>query len=207
MARRTQTVGYVRVSSAELNAEEHKARQLERIGEVDRLFVDKISGASRSNRTALVACMTYVRQGDVVLVASMDRLARSLRDLQTIIEEFHLKGATVRFLREDQICAPDADDTKSRLMLNLLGSFAEFERTLIRERQIEGVAIATATGSYKNRARKLRASELEEARRFIAQGVPRVQIARELGVNRSTLYRALASYPEDQSIHPIRSVQ
>ncbi|MBG0718178.1 recombinase family protein [Microbacterium sp. 2C] len=188
MPQRTQTVGYVRVSSDDQNL----ARQLEAIGEVDRVFSDKVSGGSRNNRTALDECTKYIRDGDTVRVASMDRLARSLRDMRDIVDEIIGKGAAVQFVKEGQTYSPDTNDPLSQLMLHMLGAFAEFERALIRERQAEGIRIAKAEGRYRGRARKLTPVQLDEARQLISTGVPKAEVARRYEVDRSTLHRALA---------------
>ncbi|RPE77646.1 MULTISPECIES: recombinase family protein [unclassified Frondihabitans] len=185
---KTQTVAYVRVSSTDQNLH----RQLESIGPVDRVFEEKVSGGSRTDRTALAECIRYVRDGDVVRVASMDRLARSLRDLRDIVDEIARKGATVVFVKEQQTYGRDAEDAMGQLMLNLLGAFAEFERSLIRERQAEGIRIAKAAGKYLGRAKKLTTEQVTEARELVATGVPKTVVARTLGVDRATLYRALA---------------
>ncbi len=186
---KTQIVAYVRVSSADQNLD----RQLETIGGVDRVFEEKISGGSRADRTALLDCIGYVRDGDVVRVASMDRLARSLADLRDIVDEITAKGASVEFVKEQQTYSRDTDDAIGRLMLNLLGAFAEFERTLIRERQREGIRIAKAAGKYKGRNRKLTDDQISEARRLISTGVPKTTVAQGLGIDRTTLYRMLAT--------------
>jgi len=186
--RHGQTVGYARVSTNE----QHLDRQLEAIGEVDRLFTDKVSGGSRATRTGLTECLAYIRDGDRLLVSSMDRLARSLIDLQQIVDEIIAKGAVVHFLRENQTYSAQADDPMSRLMLQLLGAFAEFERNLIRERQAEGIRLAKEAGRYKGRARSLSAVQIADAKQMIAGGVPKAKVASLLGVSRSTLYRAIA---------------
>lgn len=185
---KTQTVAYVRVSSVDQNL----GRQLEAIGDVDRVFEEKVSGGSRADRSALMECIRYVREGDVVRVASMDRLARSLTDLREIVDEITGKGASVVFVKEQQTYSRDTEDAIGRLMLNLLGAFAEFERTLIRERQREGIRLAQAAGKYKGRSQKLTAEQLTEARRLIESGVPKAKVARDLQIDRTTLYRALA---------------
>lgn len=97
----------------------------------------------------------------------------------------------MNFLKERAIYRPDATDPRDQLTPNLLGSFAEFERSLIRERQAEGIALAKAAGKYKGRAKKLTDKEVREIREKIAAGVPKAKLAREYNVNRTTLYRAL----------------
>ena len=187
MTQHTQTVGYVRVSSHDQNL----ARQLEAIGDVDRVFSDKVSGGTRDSREALAECIKYVRQGDTVRVASMDRLARSLRDMRDIVDEIVAKGATVQFVKEGQTYSSDSDDALSQLMLHLLAAFAEFERALIRERQAEGIRIAKAAGKYRGRGKKLTPEQIHEVHSYIAAGVPKAELARRYGVNRATIYRAL----------------
>lgn len=123
----------------------------------------------------------------------MDRLARSLGDLRDIVDEITAKGASVEFVKEQQTYSRDTDDAIGRLMLNLLGAFAEFERTLIRERQREGIRIAKAACKYKGRNRKLTDDQITEARRLISTGVPKTAVARQLSVDRTTLYRILAT--------------
>lgn len=185
--RRGQTVAYCRVSTLDQNLD----RQLAMVGRVDRVFTDQVSGRSRADRVGLAQCIAYLRDGDELRVASMDRLARSLSDLRAIVTEIVEKGATVHFVAEHSTYAPGAADPRAELMLNLLGAFAEFERSIIRERQAEGIALAKAAGRYAGRARKLTDAQLDTVREQIAAGVPKARIARELGVDRTTLYRAL----------------
>lgn len=184
-----QIVGYARVSTQQQNL----ARQLQALGEVDRLFQDKVSGGSRAARVGLEECLRYVREGDTVRVVSMDRLARSLADLQKIVAEIVDKGASVHFVKENQTYSLSSNDSMSRLLLQILGAFAEFERNLIKERQAEGIALAKKAGKYKGRARALSPAQLTQAEEQIRLGIPKARVARELGVDRSTLYRALAS--------------
>ena len=189
MQHKTQTVAYVRVSSVDQNP----ARQLEAIGDVDRVFEEKVSGGSRADRIALRDCIQYIRDGYTVRVASMDRLARSLNDLRDVVDDITAKGASVEFVKEQQTYSRDSDDAIGRLMLNLLGAFAEFERTLIRERQRDGIRLAKAAGKYKGRARKLSDEQIIEARRLINTGVPKTTVARQLNIDRTTLYRMLSA--------------
>ena len=184
-----QVVGYVRVSSRDQNP----ARQVEALGVVDKLFQDQVTGSTR-DRPGLTQLLDYVREGDTLRVTSMDRLARDLRDLQHLVDHLVRGGVSVEFLTEGLVYKPGKADALSNLMLHLLGALAEFERALIRERQAEGIAAAKKRGAYqgrRGRGRKLTPQQLHEARQRIAAGVPKAKIARDLGINRSTLYRAL----------------
>lgn len=142
---------------------------------------------SRTSRTALLDCIGYVRDGDIVHIASMDRLACSLGDLRDNVDEITAKSTSVEFVKEQQTYSRDTDEAIGRIMLNLLGAFAEFERTIIRERQREGIRIAKATGKYKGRKRKLTDDQITDARRLINTGVPKTTVARGLGIDRTTL--------------------
>jgi DNA invertase Pin-like site-specific DNA recombinase len=184
---RGQRVAYVRVSAADQN----EARQLEAVGECDRVYIEKQSARSRADRVKLAECIGYLRDGDELVVASMDRLARSLVDLKQIVGEITAKGASVEFVHERATYAAGAQDPRADLMLSLLGAFAEFERAIIRERQAEGIAIAKAKGKYKGRKRVLTAEQIDKARARVEAGEGPSAIARDLGVGRSTLYRAL----------------
>lgn len=178
-----QVVGYVRVSTIDQN----EARQLEAIGEVDRLFSEKVSGKSRE-REQLEEMMDYVREGDVVRVKSPDRLSRSTRDLLALIEELRAKGVEVEFVDNPSL---NTDTPQGEFMLTILGAVAQLERSVARERQAEGIAIAKANGVY-DREPKLTDGQLSTARELVKHGIPKAAIARELGVSRQTLYTALA---------------
>ncbi|WP_341254591.1 recombinase family protein [uncultured Dietzia sp.] len=180
-------VAYVRVSAADQN----EARQLEAVGECDQVYIEKQSARSRADRVKLAECIRYLRDGDELVVASMDRLARSLVDLKQIVGEITAKGASVEFVHERATYAAGAQDPRADLMLSLLGAFAEFERAIIRERQAEGIAIAKAKGKYRGRKRVLTDEQIGKARARVEAGEGPSAIARDLGVGRSTLYRAL----------------
>ncbi len=178
-------VGYIRVSTVDQNT----ARQLDGIA-LDRVFEDKASGKD-TKRPKLEECRRYVREGDTLYVHSMDRLARNLIDLRQIVEELTAKGVTVRFVKEALTFTADANPM-ARLLLNVMGSFAEFERELIRERQREGIAIAKKAGKFsKERAKKLTPAQVAEARELWNAGFPLAHLARDLGVSRQTLYTHL----------------
>ena len=180
-----QTVGYVRVSSLDQNS----ARQLDGI-HTDKTFTDKASGKD-TQRPQLQAMLEFVRTGDTVLVHSMDRLARSLGDLEAIVKGLTAKGVSVRFVTQGMTFTGD-DSPMNTLMLQLLGAVGQFERSLILERQREGIAIAKAKGVYKGRKASLDADGVAKLHTMVGQGIPKAQIAVTLGVSRTTLYANLA---------------
>lgn len=181
-----QLIGYVRVSSQEQNP----ARQHESIGHVDKVFEDKLSGKNRA-RPGLGAMRSHVRDGDWVRVASMDRLARSVIDLHSLVDEMVSNGVTVEFVKENVIVGPGDHRPMDRLLLTVLGGIAEFERSIIRERQAEGIAVAKKRGVYA-KPLSLSAEQVAQVQDRARAGVPKSIIARELGVSRSTVYNALA---------------
>ena len=180
-----QRIGYVRVSATDQNA----ARQLDGI-EVDRVFTDRASGKD-VQRPALEEMMGYVRQGDTVLVHSMDRLARNLDDLRQIVQTLTRKGVLIEFVKE-HLRFTGEDTPMANLMLAVMGAFAEFERALIGERQREGFAQARRRGAYRGRKPVLSRDRLEEVRRLAAAGMGKTALARQFGVSRQTIYTALA---------------
>lgn len=180
-----QTVGYVRVSSGGQN----EARQLDGLT-IDKTFTDKVSGKD-IQRPQLQAMLEFVREGDTVLVHSMDRLARSLKDLEAIVTGLTGRGVTVSFVSQGMTFT-GADSPMNTLMLQMLGAVAQFERSLILERQREGIAIAKAKGGvYKGRKPSLDAAGITELRALVAQGMPKAKIAAQLGISRTTLYAHL----------------
>ena len=124
------------------------------------------------------------------MCVSMDRLARSLGDLHNIVTELTERGVEVQFLKEAQTYSRDSSPV-SKLMLGLLGSIAEFERSLIRERQAEGIAKANERGVCKGRSKSLSDAEVSSMKAAIDRGVPKAKVAREYGISRATLYRYL----------------
>lgn len=183
-----QIVGYARVSSTS----QHLDRQLQALLDAgcEKIFQEKVSGASRE-RPELINVLDYLRDGDKLVCVSMDRLARSLGDLHNIVSELTQRGVTVQFLKEAQTYSRDSSPV-SKLMLGLLGSIAEFERSLIRERQAEGIAKAKERGVYKGRSKSLTESEAQALVDAASRGVSKSRIARDFGVSRATVYRYLA---------------
>lgn len=179
-----QRIGYVRVSTQDQNVD----RQLEGL-ELEQVFTDKASGKN-ADRPQLEALLKYARIGDTVFVHSMDRLARNLDDLRRIVSQLTARGVKVQFLKESLIFTGE-DSPMATLMLSVMGAFAEFERSLIRERQREGIALAKARGVYKGRKNSLVPADMGKIKEKIAAGVPKAQVARDLGVSRETLYKYL----------------
>ncbi|MBG6185275.1 DNA invertase Pin-like site-specific DNA recombinase [Arthrobacter sp. CAN_A214] len=184
---RVQRIGYARVSTLDQNL----ARQLAALGAVDRLFEEKQSGAQRAGRAALAGMIEYARHGDVVVVSSMDRLARSVVDLNQIVGELTAKGVTVEFIAERVRFTPGGADPFAEFQLNIMASFAQLERAITRERQADGIRAAKERGAYQGRSRKLTDDQLLEARNLIEARVPKAEVARRLNIDRTTLYRAL----------------
>jgi DNA invertase Pin-like site-specific DNA recombinase len=177
-------IGYVRVSSVDQN----DARQLDGIA-LDKTFTDKASGKD-TDRPQLKAMLAHVREGDHLYVHSMDRLSRSLRDLQGVVEGLTAKGVKVSFVKESMTFTGN-DDPMATLMLQLLGAVGQFERALINERQREGIAIAKTKGVYKGRKPVLDDAARTTLREMAAQKVPKTDIAATLGISRASVYEYL----------------
>jgi DNA invertase Pin-like site-specific DNA recombinase len=180
-----QRVGYQRVSTVDQNT----ARQLDGV-EVDKTFTDKASGKD-TNRPELARALDYVREGDTLVVHSMDRLARNLEDLRRVVRELTGKGVRVEFVKES-LTFTGEDSAMGTLLLSMLGAVAEFERSMILERQREGIAIAKAAGKYKGRQPALTPEKAEELRSRLAAGESVSALAREFGVARQTVYNYAA---------------
>ncbi|PPF09950.1 transposase [Rathayibacter sp. AY1G1] len=179
-----QRVGYVRVSTLDQST----VRQLDGLT-LDRVFEDKASGKD-VNRPQLEEMIGFVRDGDTVLVHSMDRLARNLEDLRRLVRRLTDKKVRVEFVKE-QLTFTGEDSAMANLLLNMMGAFAEFERELIRERQREGIALAKQRGVYRGRARSLTLAQVAELRERAGAGVPKTTLAKKYGISRETVYAYL----------------
>lgn len=183
-----QVVGYIRVSSVDQNLDRQQD-SMDAAG-AERVFTDKASGKDRK-RPGLEDCMRYLRDGDTLIAHSIDRLARSLADLQDLVSELSGRGVTVSFIKEGLTFTPGSHGSAmDRLLFQVLGAFAEFERSLIRERQREGIAIAQAKGKRFGRPKALTTDQVAEAKERVAAGETPSSIARDLGVSRQTVWRA-----------------
>ncbi len=176
-------IGYARVSSAgqslELQTEALKAAGCEKI------YAEKKSGKSASDRPQLARALDQVREGDTLIVTRLDRLARSVADLHTIVERLTSEGVSFRCLQQGGV---DTNTSTGKLMLAILGAVAEFENDIRRDRQRDGIEKAKAAGVYKGRQRAI---DPDRVRSLKAGGMGAAAIAKELGIARASVYRAL----------------
>lgn len=186
-----QIIGYRRVSSIS----QSMARQ--ELPDCDVYFDEVISGKSKK-RPKLEEMMRHARTGDVVQVHSIDRLARSLLDLQAIVDELVEKGVAVKFVKEGLEFSNKKDNATGRLMLQMLGSIAEFERTLILSRQREGIAKARSEGKYRGRRQTIDAARIIE-RWEEDRDLPLKNIAKASHCSVTTVHRALSKHEPYQS--------
>jgi DNA invertase Pin-like site-specific DNA recombinase len=189
-----QQVGYRRVSSKDQNLD----RQLAGI-ELDRVFNEKAS-ASTAHRPELKACLDYVREGDTLHVHAMDRLARNLTDLTATVDILTASGVTVQFHNEGMAFSGKDDTPMNRFMLQMMGSFAEFERNLINERRREGQEAARAAGKVLG-APPIPEAKKKQVLELIAGGMPKSHAAKKVGISRPSLYKILKNNPKVQSVH------
>lgn len=181
-------IGYIRVSSFDQNT----ARQLDGV-KLDKIFEEYASGKS-ADRPALQACLDYLREGDILHVHSIDRLARNLQDLLSIVSELKEKQVTVKFHKEKlEFTGNDSSgkgDAFQELQLHIIAAVAQFERALILERQREGIEIAKREGKYKKVGRKpaLTEVQIEDVKKRIEQGETIASVSRLYGVSRQTIY-------------------
>ncbi len=182
-------VGYIRVSTVDQNT----VRQLDGI-ELDKTYSEYASGKD-TNREQLKALIDYVREGDTVHIHSIDRLARNLADLKELISLLNNKGVSVHFHKEGMKFNGDKTDSMTNLLFNILGSFAEFERELMLERQREGIAKAKEEGKYKGRTKSVDDTAIREAMK--KEGASYRKVAKELNVSLSTVQRAMKGEPQN----------
>ena len=181
-----QRVGYLRVSTMDQNTD----RQLDGVA-LDKVFTDKASGKD-THRPELTRAIDYVREGDTLVVHSMDRLARNLEDLRRIVRELTSKGVRVEFAKES-LTFTGEDSAMNTLLLSMLGAVAEFERSMILERQREGIAIARTAGKYKGRKASLTPAQAAQMRERLAAGDSVTALAADYGVSRQTIYNYKAA--------------
>lgn len=178
-------VGYIRVSSIDQNPD----RQLVDII-CEKIFVEKASAGSLE-RPVLKRTLDFIREGDTLYVHSIDRLARNTTDLLNLVQTITEKKVTLHFVKENLIFGDEDVSGYSRFLLSVLGAFAEFERSIIRERQAEGIKLAKEKGVYKGRKRALNDQQIQEIRDSVQLGVSVSKLARKYKVSRATVYNML----------------
>lgn len=190
-------IGYARTSTADqLAGFESQIKELESAG-CEKIFSEQVS--SVATRPQLQSAIEFVREGDRLIVTKIDRLARSVSDLLTIINTLERKKVAIRILN----LGMDTETPTGKLMLTVLAGVAQFEREIMLERQREGVAKAKAAGKYKGR--KPIASDLQqEVIRLVANGKSKVNIAKELGIGEATVYRILKNQDSKDQIKKAR---
>lgn len=178
----SEQIGYIRVSSVDQNTE----RQLHNIN-LDKSFTDKCSGKD-TNRPALKQLIEYAREGDVVHVHDISRMARNTEDLLRLVKEFTVQGISLKFHKE-HFDFTGEDNPMQQLMLTMLGGIYQFERAMILERQREGIAIAKQKGKFKGKP--VNVALHKQIQQRYADGMNKLQIAKTLGCARATVYKAL----------------
>ena len=176
-------VGYARVSTGDQSLEV----QLRALAECNKVFQEKVSGAS-DDRPQLTLLLDYVKEGDVVMVTKLDRLARNTRHLLEISEFLQHKQVALRILN----LGIDTSTPTGKLMLTMIGAIATFERELMLERQAEGIELAKRRGVYKGRKPTAMAKG-NEVLALVAKGLPRTEIAKRTGISISSVQRILRS--------------
>ena len=182
-----QNIGYIRVSSVGQNTD----RQLDSIT-LDKVFTEKVSASTANNRPVLQECIEYAREGDTLHLHSIDRLARNLADLQALITRINAKGVIVMFHKENLTFTADSTNPMNQLMLQMMGAFAEFERSMIKERQAEGISKALSKGVKFGASPKFSVSQIAEIKARKASGENVVELAKAFDTSRQTIYSMLA---------------
>ena len=183
-------VGYIRVSSSGQNTD----RQTDGLSNLnlDKVFTDKLSGAS-TDRPELKACLEYLRENDTLYIYSMDRLARNLIDLQCIVNDLTNRAVRIKFIKEQLTFEQNGSNPMNTLLLQVMGAFAEFERNLIKERQMEGIQSAKAKGVKFGRKVKLTPEQKQEIKDRLMSDpfVKKADLMKEYDISRATFYRLM----------------
>ena len=177
--------GYARVSTNDQDFTLQE--QAFRAAGCEVIRAEKVTGTSRTGRTELQVLLDFLRRGDTLVVTRIDRLARSIKDLQDIVYTLKEQGVTLKAIEQPI----DTRSAAGKAFLDMLGVFAEFETNLRRERQIEGIAAAKSRGVYRGRKPSVNTAEIQRLR--LEDKLGATEIARRLGVGRATVYRALAN--------------
>ncbi|CAO3418966.1 recombinase family protein [Azospirillum doebereinerae] len=185
-------IGYARTSTLDQKAGiEAQVRDLRAAG-CEKLFQEQVSSVDVANREQLATALDFIREGDALVVTKLDRLARSVAHLMSVLETLKAKGASLRILN----MGIDTSTPTGKLMLTMLGGVAEFEREIMLERQREGIAKAKEAGKYKGRKPTAQA-KAEEVRALQVQGLGATEIAKRLGIGRASVYRIMGAEVQD----------
>ena len=171
-------IGYIRVSTVEQNT----ARQLDGLA-LDKVYTDKCSGKD-TDRPQLKVMLEHLREGDTVHVHDISRMARNVGNLLDLVESLRNRGVTLKDHKENMTFTPDKNDPMQELMLTMLGGIYQFERSMILERQREGIAIAKAEGKYKGRPKSI---DRERVKQMLEDGISIRKIAAQLNISPSTV--------------------
>jgi DNA invertase Pin-like site-specific DNA recombinase len=178
-------LGYRRVSSSDQNLDRQD------LGACDHVWDEKLSGKN-SERPEMKAMLKHARKGDLIVVYSLDRLGRSLNDLSNIVTDLQNRNISVHFLKEKMQFQVGAENPFDKLLFSILAGFAEFERSIILDRQKAGIAIAKSKGKFKNCGRRIEYPfDIAEAKKMREGGASYYGIAKELGCSVATLHRKL----------------
>ncbi len=191
-------VAYIRVSSTGQNTD----RQVDAFNRItlDKVFTDKVSGAT-TDRPELKSCLEYLREGDQLYVYSMDRLARNLMDLQCIVKDLTGRGVCIKFIKEQLTFEQNGGNPMNTLLLQVMGAFAEFERSLIKERQMEGIVSAKAKGVKFGRKAKLTPGQIADIKTRLLSDpfVKKADLMKEFDISRATFYRLVKGFKAEQT--------
>ena len=174
-------VGYRRTSSISQKFDRQD------LGSIDKMFEEKVSGAS-ADRKALDEMISFIRDGDEVVVYSIDRLARDLRDLEAIINRIVEKGSSISFITEGLKFNGHSESAIDKLLLQMIGAVAEFERRMIRQRQAEGIAKARANNKHLGRVATINKNEVNK---LFIEYKSATKVAKHLNISRNSVYRLL----------------
>ncbi|ELJ9285088.1 recombinase family protein [Staphylococcus pseudintermedius] len=186
-------IGYARVSTIGQNLD----NQIEQLKEqsAEKIYKEQVTATSTKQRTELKAMIEHVRSGDIIIVTKIDRLARSISDLNKIVTELNNKGVSVKFIKEQMTFEAGSNNSLNTLLFNILGSFAQFERDLIVERTTEGRERAKANGKKFGRKPSSSRKDIDKAIELYKNrnenGLSVVDILKITGVKKSTFYHEL----------------
>ncbi len=182
-----QQVAYMRVSSSTQETDRQKFA-ISQSFHIDKIFEEKASGKINADRPILTECINYLREGDRLIISSLDRLGRSLADLTSIVEQILNKGVEIHFIKEKLTFSKNSKNPIDNLLLGILASIAEFERELIKERQKEGIAAAKEKGKKFGRRKVIDQKKAEQIALLMKKGCTKNFIAKEVGIGVASLY-------------------